>query len=115
MIVAMARVRKPRSLPENRALRPETIHEGNVPGYARPRGFDMVSRRTELSRHELHQIRSRAFDGIHPTQCRTCSMPAPVRVPDAGTLAGRCEHHCASFMRWLWIQYGRQYDLAAKE
>jgi hypothetical protein len=50
-------------------------------------------------------------------------MPAPVRVPNAGTdapnwsipLTGRCEHNCASFMRWLWIQYGRQYDLAAKE
>ena len=81
------------------------------------------ARRHELLRRELHVLLSQAFERIRPIQCKACAMPAPVRVArgpyDAANwtlpASAPCEHNCASFVRWLSVQFGRQYDIADEE
>ena len=77
------------------------------------------TRRTTLSREQLHGMLSLAFERIRPLGCGACAMPMPIHLPDPGydapnwgiPLVARCERDCASFMRWLAAQYGRIYEL----
>ena len=79
--------------------------------------------RYELLPRELHVLLSQAFERIRPIQCKTCTVPAPVRVARAASdtanwtlpASAPCEHNCASFIRWLSVQYGRRYDIADSE
>lgn len=69
---------------------------------------------------ELRELLSLAFERIRPLQCRSCTLPAPLRVDrDCDDTANwmlpviaQCPHNCTGFVRWLSLQYGRQYDLA---
>ncbi len=80
----------------------------------RARGSRIVVRESEL-----RQLLSQAFARIRPLQCRSCALPAPLRVAPAAQETANwmlpaitpCEHNCASFVRWLSVQYGRQYEL----
>lgn len=83
----------------------------------------MPERRPEISAQELHWLLSGAFNRIRPMQCRSCEMPLPVPSSRPTCEAAnwtlpvsmRCEHNCASFMRWLAAQYARKYDLVDAE
>jgi hypothetical protein len=79
----------------------------------------MSQSRTTLSQQELHFLLCRAFDRIRPIECKACQVPRPVwrpsDEPDGPNwvipLDVACRFNCASFMRWLWRQYGSRYDL----
>jgi hypothetical protein len=68
-------------------------------------------------------VLSRAFERIRPIRCKTCTMPEPLRIErgphDTANwtlpVSSACEYNCGSFIRWLSVQYGRQYDLADGE
>jgi hypothetical protein len=79
----------------------------------------MPEPRTTLSQQELHFILCRAFDRIRPTECKSCRISKPVwrpsDEPDTPNwvipLDDSCRFNCASFVRWLWRQYGSRYDM----
>jgi hypothetical protein len=79
----------------------------------------MSQSRRSLSQQELHFLLCRAFDRIRPAECKSCQVPKPMWRPSGEPempnwvipLHDACRFNCASFMRWLWRQYGGRYDL----
>lgn len=88
-------------------------------GSGRIFGTGRVRTRHALRPDQLHELLSAAFTKVKPPRCGKCAVPTPTIFRRMSSDAANwwlgpldsCDHHCATFMRWLWHQYSAIYDL----